>query len=102
MTPNELDRILSETDDNTVVCLYFTASWCRACKDIEPLVQSYVNKYGHLQVYKIDTAASKKLLDVYSVKKLPTFIFLKQAQYKDRIEGGNPQNVADGFIKNMR
>ena len=99
MTPADLNLILAGARTSTVVCLYYTASWCGACKKIEPLIQSFVNKYDDLEMYKTDADVSKELLDAHAVKKLPTFVFFKNGQPHATHEGANPQAVAATFSR---
>ena len=98
MTPAELYTILNEAGDN-VVCIYFTATWCGPCRKVTPLVQTFVDRYPNLRVYKVDADECKQLLDQHNVSTLPTLEFFKHGQVISRHTGS--RMVEEAFMKAM-
>ncbi len=72
--------------------LYFTASWCAPCKQLQAItfadtaVINHVNK--NVTALKVDVDVDKKLRQKYYVSEYPTLIiFDKNGEIKMRFEG---------------
>lgn len=58
--------------------LFFSASYCGACKAIKPIVMSEAPAKGYEVVYlDMDTDEGAELADEYKVRSLPTLIVLE-------------------------
>ena len=56
--------------------LYFTASWCPSCKNMEPIIEQ-LKKSGKTAVQKIDIDYDGTFVPKYDVKSVPTTIVLE-------------------------
>jgi len=97
MTPAELQKAVSSAGPS-VVCAYFTASWCRACVRVASVVEKY-NVSFDLLLYTVDSDTSRELVDKYNVKLLPTFVFFKHGEVIDVQNGGTVDTVDRAFRK---
>ena len=78
----------------------FYATWCGPCRKISPIMERIAKEYeGMLIVYKIDVDKEPKLASTFSVRSIPTVLFipkegqpmkqvgaLSEQQYKQIIE----------------
>jgi len=62
---------MGHAEDELVVIKFF-ASWCRACKTIEPKFKRLANEFGGAaRFYEIEFSANKDLCKRLEIKKLP-------------------------------
>ena len=78
----------------------FYATWCGPCRKVSPIMERIAKEYdGMLIVYKIDVDKEPKLASTFSVRSIPTVLFipmegqpmkqvgaLSEQQYKQIIE----------------
>ena len=57
--------------------LYFTATWCGPCKNFKPIMESISNS---IPVQFIDVDQNPILSAQYSIRSIPTLVFLKDGQ----------------------
>ena len=57
--------------------LYFSATWCGPCKNFKPIMESISNS---IPVQFIDVDQNPILSAQYSIKSIPTLVFLKDGQ----------------------
>ena len=84
------DIIHSNT--NKLVVIDFTASWCRPCQMISPLLDEMsVDKSFHDKVIfiKVDVDEFPDIAKSYNVASMPTFLFIKNKQILYKISGAN-------------
>jgi len=71
--------------------LQFTAEWCGPCKAMQPRMQEFASEMGDkikLSVINVDT--NPELTDKYSVRNIPTFIFIQNEEVVERLVGAQP------------
>jgi thioredoxin 1 len=77
--------------------LYFSATWCGPCKAIKPKFEKFVEQMGdRVSVAHIDVDSDTRT-SLYSVRSVPTFVFLKDGKEVERVVGGNAS--MDKFVK---
>jgi len=77
--------------------LYFSATWCGPCKAIKPKFKKFVEQMGdRVSVAHIDVDSDPRT-SLYSVRSVPTFVFLKDGKEVERVVGGNAS--MDKFVK---
>lgn len=78
----------------------FFATWCGPCRKVSPIMEKIAKEYdGMLIIYKIDVDKEPKLASTFSVRSIPTVLFipmegqpmkqvgaLSEQQYKQIIE----------------
>ena len=78
----------------------FYATWCGPCRKVSPIMEKIAKEYdGMLIIYKIDVDKEPKLASTFSVRSIPTVLFipkegqpskqvgaLSEQQYKQIIE----------------
>lgn len=64
--------------DNSLVVVYFWASWCSACAESDSQVNPLSLQYPQIKFYKLDiqNTAFTSLLAQYSITNFPTFLYM--------------------------
>ena len=71
-----------------MILQFFYAPWCEVCKSMEPVVKDLVEKYDvELVRLNVEEANSYDERIKWSVRTVPTFIFLEEGAMIDRVEG---------------
>jgi thioredoxin 1 len=75
------------------VLVDFSAVWCGPCKMLDPIVKQLAGEWqGKVKVVKIDADQNPNVLMQYSVLGIPTLLFFKQGEVKERITGYLPKD----------
>jgi thioredoxin 1 len=72
-------------DASEPVLVDFSAVWCQPCKMLDPVVKQLV------KVVKIDADENPNLVMQYGVMGIPTLLFMKNGEVKERITGFLPK-----------
>ena len=95
----ELINVTEETFENEVinasepVLVDFSAVWCGPCKMLDPIVKQLAGEWdGKVKVVKIDADQNPNILMQYSVLGIPTLLFFKEGEIKERITGYLPKD----------
>lgn len=55
----------------------FYADWCAPCKAIAPVLEELSEEYkDQLIIYKVDTESEEELSGMFSIRSIPTLIFI--------------------------
>jgi thioredoxin 1 len=65
----------------------FYADWCGPCKAIAPLLEKINEELGEEKIYKINVDESKETAIKYGITSIPTMIFFKDGEVKNKIVG---------------
>jgi thioredoxin 1 len=88
------DTFQSEViDASDPVLVDFSAVWCGPCKMLDPIVkQLAVDWDGKVKVVKIDADQNPGIVTQYGVMGIPTLLFFKGGEIKERITGYMPKD----------
>ena len=96
--------IPSEIQEQDLVVLKITASWCGPCKRVQPIFAEECKKYENVCAYVLDTDLAqegsddeKKLLDALDVSALPTFIYFRNGIEVHRFAGSDEVTLRKAF-----
>ena len=79
-------------DANEPVLVDFSAVWCQPCKMLDPVVQQLAGEWeGKVKVVKIDADENQNLVMQYGVMGIPTLLFIKSGEVKERVTGYMPK-----------
>ena len=80
-------------DSSDPVLVDFSAVWCGPCKMLDPVVKQLAGEWdGKVKVVKIDADQNPNILMKYSVLGIPTLLFFKSGEIKERITGYLPKD----------
>ena len=96
-TQLQLEELLVPKDNmDTSVIIYFTASWCDACKKIDlDRLQSIPAKPA-LTWYKCDVDVNKYSLGYCGLTRIPSFAFIKDGKFL-----GKFTSIDTGLVEDM-
>ena len=74
------------------VLVDFSAVWCQPCKMLDPVVKQLAGEWdGKVKVVKIDADENPNLVMQFGVMGIPTLLFMKNGEIKERITGFMPK-----------
>ncbi|XP_063697950.1 nose resistant to fluoxetine protein 6-like [Culicoides brevitarsis] len=74
-----------------LVIVDFNASWCGPCKVIAPHFERLAHEYSDTALFlKVDVDECEEVALSQGVSALPTFVFFKNQQVIDRVQGSQP------------
>lgn len=89
----------SEIPSKGVVVIDFSAAWCGPCQRIAPIYNELSEKFSSITFLKADVDESEELAEQYSVQSLPTFVFLRDGDVVQSIEGANVNALIETLEK---
>ncbi|KAG9089929.1 hypothetical protein FRC06_001293 [Ceratobasidium sp. 370] len=94
---SHLDTIL-EAAKSQLVVIDFHATWCGPCHQIAPHYKSLAASYPQVQFLKCDVDAAQDVAKKYSIRAMPTFVFIKNGKQIDLVRGAN-QRALEASVK---
>jgi|TARA_B110001469_G_C9639189_1_gene321095 thioredoxin 1 len=84
----DLSRFSSANND-TLIMLYFTASWCGPCKKIKPFIDEKQKEFKNVcfSTINVDDNDYEDLCNDFSISAMPTFVFYKNNSELDKVVG---------------
>ncbi|KAL6304801.1 thioredoxin-like protein [Sparassis latifolia] len=89
---SQLNTILSKSKDKLSV-IDFHATWCGPCHVIAPVFEALSKQFTNVNFLKCDVDAARDVASMYSIRAMPTFIFLKGSTKVDQVQGANKSGL---------
>ena len=90
---NEADFQSEVIDASEPVLVDVTAVWCGPCRMIDPIVRELASEWrGKVKVVKLDADANPNVLMQFGILGIPTLMFFKGGELKERLTGFLPKD----------
>ena len=79
-----------EVEENEgLILVDFSASWCAPCKLMEPIIEELIQEYQDkdIQIGSLDVEASQQTAQKYNIMGIPTIILFKHGKIVEQITG---------------
>ena len=81
-------------DQNGVTVVDFWAEWCGPCRMIGPHIEEMAKEYeGKALIAKVDVDNNPEISFKYSVRSIPTVLYLKNGEVVDKQVGATSKKV---------
>lgn len=83
-----------------LIVLDFWATWCGPCKRIAPIVEALAEEYKDQAIIgKCDVEEDEELSIRFGVRNIPTILFIKNGEVKDKVVGLVPKQALEEKLK---
>ena len=95
----DFNKILEE---NNAVVAKFGTTWCSPCKTMEPIIESVANQFeSKVKVISIDAEDEPDLATKYKIRNVPTILYFKNGELKDKSVGAMAESDLINRINNL-
>ncbi len=97
--PNETE-FDTLVQNETVLVVDCTATWCGPCKLISPLIDKLAEEYSdRAKVFKLDLDENRPVAKRFGIKSIPAVMFFKQGELMEILVGVKPYEEFTGAIE---
>lgn len=87
---------------NKPAIIDFYASWCGPCRMLLPIIEELSNEYeGRVDVYKVNVNEEEELANLFSVRSVPTLVFIPMGERPQITQGTLPKQKLKDIIDNV-
>jgi thioredoxin 1 len=94
----EFDNLI---ENNTLVVVDFTATWCGPCKKIGPYFDSLSQQFTSITFVKVDVDENEELVSRYEVSCMPTIMVIRNKEKVDEMSGAAEEQLKQMIVNNM-
>lgn len=98
VTDANFEEKVLQSDKPVIVDLW--AEWCGPCKMIGPILDEIASEHeGQVVVAKVDVDNNPETPTKYRVRNIPTILFFKNGELKDKQVGAVPKKTIEQKLK---
>lgn len=100
LTQENYEEIMAS---DKLVVIDFWAEWCGPCRMVSPIIDELADEYeGKAIICKCDVDDNDEIVSNYSVRNIPTVVFVKGGQMVDKQVGAATKSAfAEKIEKNL-
>jgi len=80
------------------VLIDFWAPWCGPCKMLKPMVEKFADEKDDVKVYFCNIDEDYEMAGAFSVRSIPTLVYLEDGEIKGRKVGVVPQSEIEEMV----
>ena len=77
----------------------FSATWCRPCRMLAPILEQVADKMGNVSFYNLDIDDNEDIAKRYRIFSVPTLLAFKKGKVIDSLVGLNNYDEVLKFVK---
>ena len=90
-------------NNDKVSILYFSAVWCGPCKTLKPVMEEISKEMNdNINIHYVDINENMELAGKYQIMSVPTLLFIKEGEIKNKIVGLQPKTNIIHAINNIQ
>ena len=98
ITDTNFDAIAGKTEK--LVIVDFSAEWCGPCRIVTPIVHELATEYeGRVVTGEVNVDENPGITAKFSVRNIPTVLFIKNGKVVDKQVGAVPKAVYKGLVE---
>lgn len=82
-------------DEDQIIIVDFTATWCGPCSRIAPVFQKLSETYTSVIFVQVDVDDTPEISQKFKVQAMPTFCCIKEGNCIETITGANEKLLTD-------
>lgn len=96
------DNLQEYLDSGKPLVIDFWATWCGPCRTIAPIIEELAEEYkDSVNIGKCNVEDNNEVSMKYSVRQIPTVLFIKNGEVVDKHVGAAPRPVFEDKIKSL-
>lgn len=96
------DNFKQELESGKTIVIDFWAEWCGPCRMVAPIIDELAGEYeGKVLIGKMNVDQNNQIPVEYSVRSIPTILFIKDGEVKDRHVGAASKAILKDKIDNL-
>lgn len=100
VTDSSFEEKVLKSDKTVIVDLW--AEWCGPCKMVSPILEEISDEYSDkVVVAKVDVDSNPETPIKYKVRNIPTILFFKDGELKDKQVGAVPKKNLTAKLESL-